>query len=199
MRPSRASGARFATPDFPIAREAAGEVVMSDAVDVQVSDPLADVRLRLPSLLQLIREDIGCVRLRDPAARSELETLLTYPGRPCPDLASYRPSSVGGRLEVSGAAVVVVRPLSDQCRHSSRRDDRPTVLYRPRRRRRHRRDRRGRRRRHAVSRRDAGRHVVVAGQAPSHAWRIAWSSAPARRFSGPSPSAGERGSAPIRS
>lgn len=31
-------------------------------------------------LLQLIREDMGCVRLRDPAARSELETLLTYPG-----------------------------------------------------------------------------------------------------------------------
>jgi len=32
------------------------------------------------SLLQLIREDIGCVRQRDPAARSEFETLLTYPG-----------------------------------------------------------------------------------------------------------------------
>ncbi len=41
---------------------------------------LADVQPRLPSLLRLIREDIGCVRLRDPAARSELETLLTYPG-----------------------------------------------------------------------------------------------------------------------
>ncbi|CCB66844.1 MULTISPECIES: serine O-acetyltransferase [unclassified Hyphomicrobium] len=32
------------------------------------------------SLLQLIREDIGCVCSRDPAARGELETLLTYPG-----------------------------------------------------------------------------------------------------------------------
>lgn len=32
------------------------------------------------SLFGLIREDIGCVRLRDPAARNELETLLTYPG-----------------------------------------------------------------------------------------------------------------------
>jgi serine O-acetyltransferase len=30
--------------------------------------------------MQLIREDVGCVRLRDPAARSEVETLLTYPG-----------------------------------------------------------------------------------------------------------------------
>jgi serine O-acetyltransferase len=33
-----------------------------------------------PSLLKLIRQDIACVRLRDPAARSEFETLLTYPG-----------------------------------------------------------------------------------------------------------------------
>jgi serine O-acetyltransferase len=33
-----------------------------------------------PSLLALIREDIGCVRQRDPAARSQIETLLTYPG-----------------------------------------------------------------------------------------------------------------------
>lgn len=32
------------------------------------------------SLIQLIREDIRCVRLRDPAARGEIETLLTYPG-----------------------------------------------------------------------------------------------------------------------
>jgi len=32
------------------------------------------------SLLQLIREDVGCVRLRDPAARGQLETILTYPG-----------------------------------------------------------------------------------------------------------------------
>jgi serine O-acetyltransferase len=32
------------------------------------------------SLLRQIKDDIGCVRLRDPAARSELETLLTYPG-----------------------------------------------------------------------------------------------------------------------
>jgi serine O-acetyltransferase len=37
-------------------------------------------RPRGPSLLAVIREDIGCVRLRDPAARSQVETLLTYPG-----------------------------------------------------------------------------------------------------------------------
>jgi serine O-acetyltransferase len=35
---------------------------------------------RPPSLLRQIREDVGCVRMRDPAARSELETLLLYPG-----------------------------------------------------------------------------------------------------------------------
>ncbi len=33
-----------------------------------------------PSLWQLIKADVDCVRLRDPAARSEFETLLTYPG-----------------------------------------------------------------------------------------------------------------------
>ena len=53
---------------------------MSDAVDVQVGVSSADVGSRVPSLLQLIKQDVGCVRLRDPAARSELETLLTYPG-----------------------------------------------------------------------------------------------------------------------
>jgi len=53
---------------------------MTDAVDTRVSEPLAHVEPRLPSLLGLIKEDVGCVRLRDPAARSELETLLTYPG-----------------------------------------------------------------------------------------------------------------------
>jgi serine O-acetyltransferase len=53
---------------------------MSDAVDSEVSFTLTDVQPRRPSLLQLIKEDVGCVRLRDPAARSELETLLTYPG-----------------------------------------------------------------------------------------------------------------------
>ena len=53
---------------------------MSDAVDSEISVTLTDVQPRRPSLLQLIKEDVGCVRLRDPAARSELETLLTYPG-----------------------------------------------------------------------------------------------------------------------
>ena len=51
---------------------------MSSIVSV---DPIeAAVKLRKISLLSLIREDVACVRLRDPAARSQLETLLTYPG-----------------------------------------------------------------------------------------------------------------------
>lgn len=33
-----------------------------------------------PRLWSMIREDIGCVRARDPAARHTLEILLTYPG-----------------------------------------------------------------------------------------------------------------------
>jgi serine O-acetyltransferase len=53
---------------------------MSNAVDMRVSEPLAAAEPRRAPLLQLIRQDVGCVRLRDPAARSELETLLTYPG-----------------------------------------------------------------------------------------------------------------------
>lgn len=33
-----------------------------------------------PSLLRMIRDDIGCVAARDPAAGGSLEILLTYPG-----------------------------------------------------------------------------------------------------------------------
>jgi serine O-acetyltransferase len=43
-------------------------------------EPAADAAPRTSSLFALIKEDINCVRLRDPAARSEIETLLTYPG-----------------------------------------------------------------------------------------------------------------------
>jgi len=53
---------------------------MVDFVDVPTADPMAAAVSRGPSLLQLLREDIRCVRLRDPAARGEWETLLTYPG-----------------------------------------------------------------------------------------------------------------------
>jgi serine O-acetyltransferase len=53
---------------------------MLDFVDKTACDPMAPVATSQPSLLQLIREDVACVRLRDPAARSEFETLLTYPG-----------------------------------------------------------------------------------------------------------------------
>lgn len=53
---------------------------MTEFVDFPTLDPMAAAAARGPSLLQLIKEDIRCVRLRDPAARGELETLLTYPG-----------------------------------------------------------------------------------------------------------------------
>lgn len=53
---------------------------MSDFVDFPTCDPMALTFPSVTSLAKLIREDLRCVRLRDPAARSELETLLTYPG-----------------------------------------------------------------------------------------------------------------------
>lgn len=52
---------------------------MSSIADIPAASPVA-ARSTEPSLLALIREDIGCVRQRDPAARSQFETLLTYPG-----------------------------------------------------------------------------------------------------------------------
>jgi serine O-acetyltransferase len=52
---------------------------MTDFLDIPPLDP-AVAAARGPSLWRLIRADLACVRLRDPAARSEWETLLTYPG-----------------------------------------------------------------------------------------------------------------------
>jgi serine O-acetyltransferase len=51
-----------------------------ELIDIPLRDPMAAAAPSGPSLIRLIREDIACVRLRDPAARSEVETLLTYPG-----------------------------------------------------------------------------------------------------------------------
>jgi serine O-acetyltransferase len=53
---------------------------MLDVANVPMHETKAERRTREPSFLKLIREDVSCVRLRDPAARSEIETLLTYPG-----------------------------------------------------------------------------------------------------------------------
>ncbi|WP_028137081.1 serine O-acetyltransferase [Bradyrhizobium japonicum] len=52
---------------------------MACVVDIPLAEPSPPGPVK-PSLLELIREDIGCVRQRDPAARGQLETLLTYPG-----------------------------------------------------------------------------------------------------------------------
>lgn len=51
---------------------------MTDALEVPVT--LSASTSPPASLLRLIRDDIACVRLRDPAARGWFETLLTYPG-----------------------------------------------------------------------------------------------------------------------
>jgi serine O-acetyltransferase len=52
---------------------------MSAIADIPAVDRLATAPAQ-PSLLWRIKEDVGCVRLRDPAARGRIETLLTYPG-----------------------------------------------------------------------------------------------------------------------
>jgi serine O-acetyltransferase len=53
---------------------------MAEVIELNCRRPATEPAAPMPSLFRLIREDISCVRLRDPAARSELETLLTYPG-----------------------------------------------------------------------------------------------------------------------
>jgi serine O-acetyltransferase len=52
---------------------------MHDYCDVPNCDPMALVP-SAPLVFDLVREDLGCVRQRDPAARGQVETLLTYPG-----------------------------------------------------------------------------------------------------------------------
>ncbi len=51
---------------------------MSDIVDIPTFESAAAPPGS--SLWRLIREDVACVRQRDPAARSEFETVLIYPG-----------------------------------------------------------------------------------------------------------------------
>jgi serine O-acetyltransferase len=53
---------------------------MVDLAGAPALDAVTPAAQARPSLLKLIKEDVACVRLRDPAARGELETLLTYPG-----------------------------------------------------------------------------------------------------------------------
>jgi serine O-acetyltransferase len=53
---------------------------MSDFAEASAHSAAPLAARAQPSLLRLIREDVGCVRLRDPAARGEFETLLIYPG-----------------------------------------------------------------------------------------------------------------------
>ena len=53
---------------------------MAEMLKVQTLDQTAAPAAPRLSLLRMIKEDVACVRLRDPAARGEFETLLTYPG-----------------------------------------------------------------------------------------------------------------------
>ena len=53
---------------------------MSDIIDLPARASSAPHGASAPSLFNQIRADVACVRLRDPAARGEFETLLIYPG-----------------------------------------------------------------------------------------------------------------------
>ena len=53
---------------------------MSDIINLPAQASELPRAAKTPSLLQSIRDDIVCVRHRDPAARGEFETLLIYPG-----------------------------------------------------------------------------------------------------------------------
>ena len=53
---------------------------MSDITNMPAQASQQPRSAKSPSLLQSIRDDVACVRRRDPAARGELETLLIYPG-----------------------------------------------------------------------------------------------------------------------
>lgn len=50
---------------------------MTDAVSFTAVTPVVPQR---PGLWKLVRGDLACVKSRDPAARSAIETLITYPG-----------------------------------------------------------------------------------------------------------------------
>jgi len=52
---------------------------MTDATAAEIAAEPVQAAPQMP-LWQLLIEDLGCVRARDPAARNSLETLLTYPG-----------------------------------------------------------------------------------------------------------------------
>lgn len=54
----------------------------SDNMSVSRSLPIADLfeTQKMPGLFALLREDVSCVFGRDPAARTKLEVMTTYPG-----------------------------------------------------------------------------------------------------------------------
>ena len=73
-----------------------------------------------PGLWRQIREDVVCVKARDPAARFTLEIVLTYPGVHA--VVWYRLANRlwRSRLRFPGADAVLVRPRGEQHRHPSR-------------------------------------------------------------------------------
>lgn len=63
-------------------------------------------------MFRQLKEDIACVRERDPAARSVLEVLLLYPGLRHPDAPP-------GQLVLSPPAVFLARWISQRAAHKT--------------------------------------------------------------------------------
>ncbi len=152
-------------------------------------------------LIAEIRRDVAAAQTRDPAARgvAAIEILATWPGVHA--LLAHRIAHALYRR--SGAARSARdrrrRAIGHRDRDPPGGEDRRRLLHRPRDGRRDRRDGRDRRQRDALPGRDAGRHRVCDGQAPSRPCRTTSRSDRARSCSARSPSVTARRSAPTAS
>ena len=151
-------------------------------------------------LLDSIRRDIKAARDRDPAAISDLEVILTYPGFHARQL-----HRVAHTLHHAGVPVLprassrTSAASSPASRSTPARTIGEGLLHRPRHGRRHRRDGDHRRQLPPLPGRHARRHQHPPREAPPDAAATTSSSAPAPRSSATSPSARTRRSAPAPS
>ena len=121
-------------------------------------------------MFQRLREDIACIRDRDPAARSGFEVLTCYPGLHAVVLHRLRCLVLAAGPVLARPLRLAHRALPHRDRDPSGRDRRAARLHRPRHGRRRRRDRGDRRRLHDLPGRDPRRHLARARrQAPPDA------------------------------
>ena len=119
-----------------------------------------ELNIVIAMLLKNLRDEIDATLARDPAARSRLEVVLCYPGLPRAAVPPPGALAVAARLAARSAASCRISADADRHRDPSRGTDRQAPVHRPRHGRGDRRDRRDRRRLHALSGRDARRHLA---------------------------------------